>query len=211
MARRGSRTVRSASRHSTGNRAGARRASICHLPRRDPSRDGTTATDFNGRVARSERRRRSKGGRSGPGLPRRDPPARGRAGRVFEARPDACVVLMPLVSLDHISMAYGHLPLLDDASLQIEAGERVCVIGRNGTGKSTLLQIIAGEISPDAGTTWRQPGIRDRPAGAGRPLVGRPPGVRRVVADGFNDAPHLDVRATSLESGLYVRGVVARA
>ena len=52
---------------------------------------------------------------------------------------------MPLVSLDHISMAYGHLPLLDDASLQIEAGERVCVIGRNGTGKSTLLQIIGGD------------------------------------------------------------------
>ena len=53
---------------------------------------------------------------------------------------------MPLVSLDHIRMAYGHLPLLDDASLLIEAGERVCVIGRNGTGKSTLLQIIGGDV-----------------------------------------------------------------
>ena len=46
---------------------------------------------------------------------------------------------MPLVTLDHVSMAYGHLPLLDDASLQIESGERVCVIGRSGTGKSTLM------------------------------------------------------------------------
>jgi ATP-binding cassette subfamily F protein uup len=67
---------------------------------------------------------------------------------------------MPLVSLDHIRMAYGHVPLLDDASLLIEPGERVCVIGRNGTGKSTLLQIISGDVVPDAGTVWRQPALR---------------------------------------------------
>ena len=53
-------------------------------------------------------------------------------------------------SLDHISHAYGHLPLLDDVSLQIEPGERVALIGRNGTGKSTLLQIVSGELPPDA-------------------------------------------------------------
>ncbi|MGE0393755.1 MAG: ATP-binding cassette domain-containing protein [Vicinamibacterales bacterium] len=67
---------------------------------------------------------------------------------------------MPLVTLDHISHAYGHLPLLDDASLQIEAGERVAVIGRNGTGKSTLLQVISGALPPDAGSVWRAPGLR---------------------------------------------------
>ena len=44
---------------------------------------------------------------------------------------------MPLVTLDHISHAYGHLPLLDDVSLQIQPGERLALIGRNGTGKST--------------------------------------------------------------------------
>lgn len=49
---------------------------------------------------------------------------------------------MPLVSLDHVAIAFGHLPLLDDVSLQVEPGERVCVIGRNGAGKSVLLQII---------------------------------------------------------------------
>jgi ATP-binding cassette subfamily F protein uup len=98
---------------------------------------------------------------------------------------------MPLVSLDHIRMAYGHLPLLDDASLLIEAGERVCVIGRNGTGKSTLLQIIGGEVIPDAGTVWRQPNIRiarleqDVPLSTDRP-------VREVVADGFKDHAHLE-------------------
>jgi ABC transport system ATP-binding/permease protein len=98
---------------------------------------------------------------------------------------------MPIVSLDHIRMAYGHLPLLDDASLLIEAGERVCVIGRNGTGKSTLLQIIAGEITPDAGSVWRQPGLRiarleqDVPLSTDRP-------VRDVVAGGFKDLTHVE-------------------
>ena len=47
----------------------------------------------------------------------------------------------------------------DDASLQIEARERVSVIGRNGTGKSTLLQIISGDV-PQEGAVWRQPGLR---------------------------------------------------
>jgi ATP-binding cassette subfamily F protein uup len=98
---------------------------------------------------------------------------------------------MPLVSLDHIRMAYGHLPLLDDASLLIEAGERVCIIGRNGTGKSTLLQIIGGEVVPDAGTVWRQPNIRiarleqDVPLSTDRP-------VREVVAEGFKDLAHVE-------------------
>ncbi len=67
---------------------------------------------------------------------------------------------MPLLTLDHVTHAYGHVPLLDDASLQIEAGERVAIIGRNGTGKSTLLQIVSGESPPDAGSVWREPGLR---------------------------------------------------
>ncbi len=67
---------------------------------------------------------------------------------------------MPLVALDHVSIAYGHLPLLDEVALQVEAGERVCIIGRNGSGKSTLLQIVGGDQPPDAGTVWRQPGVR---------------------------------------------------
>jgi ATP-binding cassette subfamily F protein uup len=57
-------------------------------------------------------------------------------------------------------MAYGHLPLLDEVAMQIDARERLSVIGRNGTGKSTLLKILSGEIPPDAGTVWRQPSLR---------------------------------------------------
>jgi len=65
-----------------------------------------------------------------------------------------------LVALDHVSIAFGHLPLLDDLFLQIDARERVALIGRNGSGKSTMLKILSGEIEPDAGTVWRQPALR---------------------------------------------------
>jgi ABC transport system ATP-binding/permease protein len=65
---------------------------------------------------------------------------------------------VPLVTLDHISISFGRESLLDDASLQIEEGERVAIIGRNGTGKSTLLKILSGELPPDAGAIWRAPG-----------------------------------------------------
>jgi ABC transport system ATP-binding/permease protein len=67
---------------------------------------------------------------------------------------------MPLVAFDNVAIAFGHLPLLSGASLQIDAGERIAVIGRNGTGKSTLLNILSGELSPDSGTVLRQPGVR---------------------------------------------------
>src|SRR6185436_7707030 len=67
---------------------------------------------------------------------------------------------MPLVTLDRVSIAYGHVPLLDRASLQIEPRERVCVIGRNGTGKSTLLRLVYGDEAPQDGTVWRAAGLR---------------------------------------------------
>jgi len=67
---------------------------------------------------------------------------------------------VPLVALDRVSIAYGHAPLLEQVALQIDARERVSVIGRNGTGKSTLLKIVSGEAAADEGTIWRQPGLR---------------------------------------------------
>ena len=67
---------------------------------------------------------------------------------------------MPLLTLDRISTAFGHVPLLDDATLQIDPGERIAILGRNGTGKSTLLKIVAGDLEPDAGTVWRGPGVK---------------------------------------------------
>src|SRR5438270_7714550 len=66
---------------------------------------------------------------------------------------------MPLVALDRVSLAFGHLPLLADAALRIERGERVSVVGRNGAGKSTLLRIVSGEQAPDTGSVWKEPGV----------------------------------------------------
>ncbi|MBN8771166.1 MAG: ATP-binding cassette domain-containing protein [Thiobacillus sp.] len=67
---------------------------------------------------------------------------------------------MPLLTLDRLELAYGHWPLLDGTSLVVEAGERIGLIGRNGTGKSSLLKIIAGESLADAGEVWRVPGLK---------------------------------------------------
>src|SRR5262245_38882315 len=67
---------------------------------------------------------------------------------------------MPLVSLERVSIAFGHLPLLDEMSLLLDRRERVALIGRNGSGKSTLLKIVAGEVEADAGLVWREPALR---------------------------------------------------
>ena len=67
---------------------------------------------------------------------------------------------MALLTLHKISLAFGGAPILDDLSLRVERGDRLCLLGRNGTGKSTLLKVINGEISPDRGEVARQPGLR---------------------------------------------------
>lgn len=65
-----------------------------------------------------------------------------------------------LVKLDNVSLAYGHVALLDGMDLQIDPNERVCLVGRNGTGKSTLMQVIRGAISADDGKVWRKADLR---------------------------------------------------
>src|SRR5215475_10429326 len=64
---------------------------------------------------------------------------------------------MPLVALDGVTLAFGHVPLLDDATLRIDRGERVSILGRNGAGKSTLLRILSGEQRPDTGSVSSEP------------------------------------------------------
>jgi ABC transport system ATP-binding/permease protein len=97
---------------------------------------------------------------------------------------------VPLVSFDHVSLAFGHLPLLDEAAFQVEQGERVAVLGRNGAGKSTLLRVIGGEQAPDTGTVWTAPGVRiarleqDVPFSTDR-------AVFDVVADGLGELSDL--------------------
>ncbi len=67
---------------------------------------------------------------------------------------------MPHITLDNASLAFGHHPLLDKAAFQLDPGERVGLIGRNGVGKSSLLKVIAGEIKLDDGNIWRAPSVR---------------------------------------------------
>ncbi|OIQ92826.1 ABC transporter ATP-binding protein uup [mine drainage metagenome] len=67
---------------------------------------------------------------------------------------------MPYITLDNASLAFGHHALLDHAAFQLDEGERVGLIGRNGAGKSSLLKAIAGAIKLDEGNVWRAPGAR---------------------------------------------------
>ncbi len=61
---------------------------------------------------------------------------------------------MPYITLENASLAYGHHALLDQAAFQLDAGERVGLIGRNGAGKSSLLKALAGETKLDDGKLW---------------------------------------------------------
>jgi ABC transport system ATP-binding/permease protein len=97
---------------------------------------------------------------------------------------------MPLVALDRVSVAFGHLPLLDSVTLQIDPGERVCIIGRNGTGKSTLLKVVNGDATADSGTTWRQNGVRTSRLDQDATVFDKRP-VFDVVADGLGDLSEL--------------------
>ena len=67
---------------------------------------------------------------------------------------------MALISLQDVSISFGGPLVLDQVTLHIEQGERACLLGRNGEGKSTLLQLISGDLVPDHGEVLRQQGLR---------------------------------------------------
>jgi len=67
---------------------------------------------------------------------------------------------MPLLRLDKASLHFGTQVLLDEVDLVISRGEKLGLLGRNGTGKTTLLKVLAGELSPDSGERWLRPGVR---------------------------------------------------
>ncbi len=67
---------------------------------------------------------------------------------------------MLIARLDKVSLRFGLSPLLEEADLQVSKGERVCVLGRNGAGKSSLLKLLSREIVPDSGEVWIRPGTR---------------------------------------------------
>jgi ABC transport system ATP-binding/permease protein len=96
---------------------------------------------------------------------------------------------MALLSLRNVSLAFGGPRLLDQVELQIEPGERVCLLGRNGEGKSSLLRLIRGEIEPDEGQVIRQQGLRVSflPQDVPRERTGT---IADQVAEGLDDSDH---------------------
>ncbi len=97
---------------------------------------------------------------------------------------------MPLITLENASLAYGHHPLLDHAAFQLDPGERVGLIGRNGAGKSSLLKVIAGDSKLDDGTLWRAPGIRIAYVPQ-EPLLKAEDTVFEAVAEGLGNLQQL--------------------
>jgi len=67
---------------------------------------------------------------------------------------------MAVLSVTTVSMSFGGPKLLDGVSVQIEPGQRVCIVGRNGEGKSTLLRLLSGDLTPDSGDIARAPGLK---------------------------------------------------
>ncbi len=93
---------------------------------------------------------------------------------------------MAYITLRDVQLAFGGPALLDGANFSLERGERVCLIGRNGEGKSTLLKLIEGSLLPDSGEASLQNGItismlaQDVPMDSGK--------VADIVADGAGEA-----------------------
>ena len=100
---------------------------------------------------------------------------------------------MALLTLTNAHLAYGHVPLLDGTDFALDAGERVALIGRNGTGKSSLLKILAGIDKPDDGLLQTQAGVR-RIYVAQEPLFTSGATVFEAVAEGVAAARALRER-----------------
>jgi len=126
---------------------------------------------------------------------------------------------MALLNLRDIRVAFGGPPLLEGASLRIEPGERTCLLGRNGTGKSTLLRVVSGEIAPDEGEIVRQQGVKVA-------LVPQeiPPGLSGTVYDIVSCGPRRTAEKAisrlglspgadfgTLSGGMQRRALIARA
>ncbi|WOD07290.1 ATP-binding cassette domain-containing protein [Marinomonas sp. GJ51-6] len=100
---------------------------------------------------------------------------------------------MSLLSLEQISVAFGHNPLLSKISFSAEAGERVAIIGRNGAGKSTFLKIVSGEQIPDEGVVRIEGGMKVAQLPQELPEANEKT-VREVVSEGAGQAHKLMTR-----------------
>ncbi len=67
---------------------------------------------------------------------------------------------MELIKFEQCSLHYGEQVLMDKVDLSIQKGQKICLVGRNGTGKSTLLKLMMGDVKPDGGSIWRRQGLK---------------------------------------------------
>lgn len=67
---------------------------------------------------------------------------------------------MPLLRLENVSLSFGQVPILDQVNFNIEAKEKIFLVGRNGIGKSCLLSVINGTLAADGGNIYREPGLK---------------------------------------------------
>jgi len=105
--------------------------------------------------------------------------------------------IMPLIRLDNISIAFGARALLDQVCFQIDPGERVALVGLNGAGKSTLLKLIGGQLQPDGGEFWVDPGCRVAELPQALPAADERR-VRDVVMEGLGEIVELRRRYDEL-------------
>ena len=96
---------------------------------------------------------------------------------------------MPLIRLSDVSIAFGVHPVLHHADFQLDPGERVGLIGRNGEGKSTLMKAISAIIPADSGEIWRQPGIQVAMLEQ-EPCLPEQDTIYDAVADALGDIGH---------------------
>jgi ATP-binding cassette subfamily F protein uup len=126
---------------------------------------------------------------------------------------------MALLNLRDIRVAFGGPPLLEGASLRIEQGERICLLGRNGTGKSTLMKVVNGEIAPDDGEIVRRQGVtvalvpQEIPPGLSGTVHDVVSGGSRVAAEKAISRLGLspDADFGTLSGGMQRRALIARA
>ncbi|WP_439134182.1 ATP-binding cassette domain-containing protein [Pseudomaricurvus sp.] len=97
---------------------------------------------------------------------------------------------MSLIELKNASLHYGTQILLDGIDLSIDKGQRVCLIGRNGAGKSSLLKVLAGDVLLDDGSVWRQPTLKIARLEQDLPEADEL-SVYDVVSSGLNEAGKL--------------------
>ena len=106
---------------------------------------------------------------------------------------------MPILSLRELSLSFGQDPILDHVNLNIDSREKLCLLGRNGAGKSSLLKVINGDIEADEGEVWRSDELKisclrqEVPEDSNR-------SVHDIVADGLGRPGELLVEYRNLSA-----------